>query len=157
MTLSAALLIAVGALAPAVEVTDHAGRSHGFPDRTQAVLLIYEDQDAAKQNTAAKDRLAQINADPQRRARVDVIAIADLSKWDWWPARKYALADIRKIATENKTTVYIDWKGALRKAWGLARSKSTLILLEPDGKVRFVSEGPLTDAQWRHLLTLMAP
>lgn len=149
------LILAVGSVAPAIELTDHEGKPRRFPDGKQAVLLVYEDQDGGKQNQAEKARLGALNAIPENRAKVDVIGVADLSKWHWWPARKYALDDVRKQAAAKKTIVYIDWKGAAHKAWGVRKATSTLILLDAAGKVRFVSEGQLTPDQWQTLLRLL--
>jgi hypothetical protein len=148
-------LIAAGAVAPRVELVDQAGGRRVFPDPKQALLVIYEDQEGGKQNLDEKQLLSRLNADPENRKKVDVVGIADVEKWDFWPARKYVLADIQKQAAIGKTTIYIDWKGALRRAWGLARHQSNLVLVLPDGTVRFSHSGPLTPAAWQTLQALL--
>ncbi len=156
MTLPLFTLLAVGALAPRVYVPDHRNDLRSFPDEKQALLVIYEDQDGGKQNKPIKEILGKLNSDPKNRAKVDVVAVADLEKWSWWPARKYALADVQKAATEKKTTIYLDWKGELRRTWGLSKGKSNLVLVGTDGIVRFASEGPITDEQQKALLAELA-
>jgi predicted transcriptional regulator len=148
-------LVAVGAVAPRVYVPDHTNELRTFPDQKQALLVIYEDQDGGKQNKVVKELLGKINSDPKNRAKVDVVAVADLEKWSWWPARKYALADVQKAANEKKTTIYLDWKGELRRVWGLSKGKNNLVLVGTDGVVRFSSEGPIGEEQQKQLLAEM--
>ena len=152
----AALLIAQGALAPSVTVVDQLGRSKSAPSAKKPVLVIYEDQDGGKENQHAKQVIGRINSSAANQAKIDVLPVANLEKWDWWPARKYALADIRKKAAAQRTTIYLDWKGQVRKAWDLPKGHSSLILLGTDGKVRFSSEGELSAARLKELLALLA-
>ena len=148
-------LLAVGSVAPRVQIPDQNGVLRAFPEEKQPILLIIEDQEGGKQNRPLKERLGRINSDPANRAKCDVIAIADLSRWDWWPARKYALADVQKTATEKKTTIYLDWKGELKRAWGVQKGKNHLLLLMPDGKVRFAAEGPVSGADEQNLINIL--
>ena len=57
------------------------------------------------------------------------------------------LADLKKIAARENTTLFADWTGALRQAWGLKAHRSTLVLAGSDGKVLFAGEGTLSEAQ----------
>lgn len=148
-------LITRGAVAPTVTVADSAGRTHRFPDAAKPMLVIYEDQDGGKDNRRAKEILGRINASADNRAKVEAIAVADLEKWNWWPAKKYALDDIRKAEAAKATTILLDWKGEVRKAWGLPKGKNSLILVAPDGKVLWASEGTLSDARIEELLALL--
>lgn len=148
-------LVARGAVAPSVTVADSAGRPHRFPDAAKPMLVIYEDQDGGKDNRHAKEVLGRVNASAENRAKVEAIAVADLEKWNWWPARKYALDDIRKAESAKATTILLDWKGEIRKAWGLPKGKNSLILVAPDGKVLWSSEGTISDAQIEELLALL--
>jgi hypothetical protein len=113
-----------GAQIPAIIVEDTAGRAYPLPNPRLPVLVIYEDQGAGKQNARAREAVGQLNDRPENQARFGVMPIADLEKWNWWPARKYALDDLRIISQRNNTPLFCDWKGALRRSWGLTRGKS---------------------------------
>jgi hypothetical protein len=148
------LALLVGALASPVSVVDQDGNPRNVPS-AKPTLLIYEDQDGGKQSQHCKDVVGKINTSVENQRKVDVFPVADLEKWNWWPAKKYALADIQKTAKEKRTTIYLDWTGAVRKAWGLAKKKNNLILVAPlsdGGKVLFASEGECTDAQLAELV-----
>jgi Bacterial protein of unknown function (YtfJ_HI0045) len=137
----------VGGAAPRVEVENvAAGKMRPLPD-TRPVLVMYEDKDAQAQNDKARQVLGRITDRAENRARFEFVAVADVASWNWWPAKRYVLADLKKIAARENTTLFADWTGAVRKAWGLKAHKSTLVLAGSDGKVLFAGEGTLTDAQ----------
>jgi hypothetical protein len=141
-------MIAVGQLATGFSLVDDTGAVHPLPEAGAPLLLVYEDQDGGKQNQAMKALIAAWHGPLPNRAKLTVWPVADLSKWNWWPARGKALASVQKSAAEGKTRILIDWTGVLHKApWGLSRGKNSIVLLGPDGKVRFASEGETTAAQ----------
>ena len=142
-----AALIAVGQLASAVSLEDQLGESHPLLDGKRPVLVLFEDQEGQKQNKAVKALIAAYNDPLPNRERLRVWPVADLSKWNWWPAKGSALTDVKKAAAKSNTRVLIDWTGALRKAWGLPKAKNSLVLIGTDGRVRFSSEGECSEAQ----------
>ena len=150
---AASALPTVGAVAPRVEVENVAARTmRPLPD-ARPLLVMYEDKEAQTQNEHARKVLGRITDRAENRARFEFVAVADVEKWNWWPARRYVLADLRKIAERENTLLFADWTGAVRKAWGLTQRKSALVLTSPDGKVLFAAEGPLSETQ---LTTLVA-
>jgi hypothetical protein len=146
-SLYALALISAGQLASAVSLPDDTGAQHALPASGQPLLVVYEDQDGGKQNHAMKDLIAAYHDPIANRARVAVWPVADLSKWNWWPAKSHALSDVQKSASKQNTHILIDWTGALHKAWGLSRGKNSIVLIGSDGKVRYASEGETTSAQ----------
>jgi len=144
---AASALPPVGAVAPRVEVENVAARAmRPLPD-ARPVLVMYEDKDAQTQNEHARKVLGRITDRAENRARFEFAAVADVAKWNWWPAKKYVLEDLQKIAARENTVLFADWTGAVRKAWGLTPHKSALVLTGSDGKVLFAGEGTLSDAQ----------
>src|SRR5438874_4610824 len=136
----------VGAVPARVEVENvAAGKMRPLPD-ARPVLVMYEDKDAQAQNDKARQVLGRITDRAENRARFEFAAVADVAAWNWWPAKKYVLADLQKIAARENTVLFADWTGAVRKAWGLKAHKSVLVLTGADGKVLFAGEGTLTDA-----------
>lgn len=136
-----------GAPLPLVQVDNvAAGRLRPLPD-ARPVLVMYEDKDAQHQNDRARKVLGRINDRAENRARFEFVAVADVAAWNWWPAKRYVLDDLKQIATRENTTLFADWTAALRKAWGLKVHKSAVVLAGGDGKVLFAAEGTLSDAQ----------
>jgi predicted transcriptional regulator len=75
------------------------------------------------------------------------MAVADLEKWNWFPAHTYAVKEMHKIEKKEDCTLYADWHGIVRKTWKLTKAKSGIILLDAEGVVRFFGEGPLKPEQ----------
>ena len=137
----------VGAPAVRVEVENVAARAmRPLPD-ARPLLVMYEDKEAQGQNAKARRVLGHINDSAENRARFEFVAVADVAQWNWWPAKKYVLEDLQKIAMRENTTLFADWKAAVRKAWGLKPHVSALVLTAADGKVLFAGEGTLSEAQ----------
>ena len=136
-----------GAPPPRVVVENVAARAmRPLPD-ARPLLVMYEDKDAQKQNDQARKVIGHINDNAENRGRFEFVAVADVAEWNWWPAKKFVLADLQKIAARENTTLFADWTGAVRKAWGLRAHTSTLVLTAADGKVLFAGEGTLSDGQ----------
>ena len=136
-----ATLIAIGQAAGVVTLDDELGQHHALPESGQPLLVVYEDQDGGKQNKSTKALISAYHEPLANRARLTVWPVADLSKWNWWPAKGHALKDVKKSAAQSNTHILIDWTGALHQAWGFHRGKNSILLVGADGKVRFASEG----------------
>lgn len=111
--------------------------------RGRLTLIFYEDKDATEQNKALKDALAAQHKDKARKAQVDVYAVADVSAWDFWPAKgfvKDAIAEQEKVVGHP---IYCDWSGNFGKALGIVEGKSNVILIGPDRKVKIAKAGVL--------------
>ena len=144
---TARALPAVGVVPARVEVENVAARRmRPLPD-ARPVLVMYEDKDAQTQNEHARKVLGRITDRAENRAIFEFAAVADVASWNWWPAKRYVLADLQKIAARDNTVLFADWTAALRKAWGLKAHLSTLVLTAADGKVLFAGEGTLSEAQ----------
>jgi hypothetical protein len=156
-------LLAIGQLAPTVTLPDERGVEHALPASGRPLLLVYEDKDGGKQNLEGKALIAAWHDPLENRARIDVWPVADLSKWDFWPARGPALKQVRALADRSRSSILVDWKAAGQHAYGFARGKSSVLLVGADGRVIYASEGDMTAAQKDalaaalHALGLRAP
>ena len=111
----------------------------GLAGRT--VALLHEDRDTKDdENQALKDALGR--ATERHGDRFRLIAVADVSPYDFWPARRYAKDALRKVAGQG-VQLLADWKGVLRKRLGLrGGGQSTLVVMQGDGRVALLSRGP---------------
>lgn len=156
MTVSAHALPAVGAVGPSGKVVDAEGRGLDLRAvKGKPTLLVYEDQEATKQNVELKTQLAKLAAGERYRAAIALVAVADVEGYDYWPARGFVKSAIRAESKKLGNTIYVDWTGAVRKASGFSKGKSTILLVGTDGKVLFSHEGKLPPAEREKLLTLL--
>jgi len=154
---SAQALPQVGAAASDARVQDPDGRVLSLRSSAgKPTLIIHEDNRSTKQNDALKDELIRLGRE-NRAARdsLNIAAIADVSEYDYWPARDIAANTIRERARATGEPIYSDWKGVVRKAYGLHRGQSSVVLVGKDGRVRFAAEGPLRAEQRAQLLEML--
>ena len=134
---------------PFVEVVDVDDKPHTIPYRGKPHVVVYEDKDAGSQNRRAHVLLDKLSSFPQNHGRYEVIAVADVEQYDFWPAKKYVLEHLRKEMVDEKSIIFCDWKGKARKTWGLAKKKSVILVLDEEGKLRFAAQGPMSDEQYK--------
>lgn len=141
----------VGSKLSPVTFSDPEWHPRQFPDGTLPLLIQYEDKNAGEQNKHANKLFGAFTDHPANHGKFEFVPVADVGDYNWWPAKKYVLDNIRATCEREKVTVWIDWKGEARKVWGLTKGKSVILLLDGEGSVRFVSEGPLSEAQLKTL------
>lgn len=109
-------------------------------------LVFYEDKDATEQNKALKDALKAQAKGKKRKANVDVYAVADVSAWDFWPAKGFVKDAIEEQEKKAGHPIYCDWSGDFGKALGVVDGKSNVILVGVDRKVKLAKAGALPAA-----------
>jgi hypothetical protein len=147
----ASALPAVGDAPPAALVEDVDGKAvdpRGKGGRP--VLVVYEDRDTSKDNAPLKADLRALAGESSRFSRLVVAPVADVSDYDYWPARGFVVRAIREEARRAGLPIYCDFTGAFRGALKLERRRSSVVLMGRDGRVLFAAEGPLSaDARAR--------
>lgn len=152
---AALALPSVGQEVRRVAVEDPDGRvmDLSFP-RTKPTLLLYEDKKSANQNQALKDELKQLAAKAEAK-QIQFVAIADTSDYRGWPLRGFAERSVRKKSAETGQRIYCDWEGSFRKAYGLRRGVSSVVLVGADGRVQYAAEGKLDPPARSKLFALL--
>lgn len=149
-------LLAPGAPAPEAKVEDPDGKPLSMSAlRGRPTLVLYEDRGSARQNAALKRELAALARDPRYRRVFALAAVADVSAYDDWPLRGIAEGFIRKRSREAGLTIYCDWDGSFRRAFGIRRGASNVLLIGADGRVLFAAAGALGTAQMEALRRLV--
>jgi predicted transcriptional regulator len=137
----------VGTTVPRATVQTLDGKTldtRGLQGRT--TLIFYEDKDATEQNKVLKDALKLQEKNKARKANVDVFAVADVSAWDFWPAKGFVKDAIEEQEKKSGHSIYCDWSGDFGKALGIADGKSNVLLIGPDKKVRVAKAGAVSTA-----------
>lgn len=149
-------LLKEGAAAPNARVEDADGKVLQLQTlKGKPILIVYEDRDSAKQNQSLKDDLSKLATGDKYKQQIALAAIADVSSYDWWPAKGFVKDAIREESKKQKTTIYCDWDGGFRKAYGIKRGVSNVILVGRDGKVLFAAEGAISADARKRLVSLL--
>jgi hypothetical protein len=123
--------------------------------RGKPVLIVYEDKDSATQNVALKGDLAKLAKGDRYKATVALAAVADVSGYDFWPAKGFVIDAIREESRKQGTTIYCDWSGSFRDTLQLRRGVSNVLLLGRDGQVLFAAEGSVSKEGREQLVGLL--
>jgi hypothetical protein len=116
-------------------------------------LLWYEAPDTVELNDATKAELQRALDESARR--VALVAVGDLSRFDYWPARGIAQRKLKEYARKYGHVIYGDWSGAMRDALALRKGESNLVYVDADGVVRFRAVGKVTAAETERVRALI--
>ncbi len=153
---SADALLKEGETAPNAKVEDADGKVLQMQSlKGKPILIVYEDRDSSKQNQSLKDDLAKLATGDKYKTQIALTAIADVSSYDWWPAKGFVKDAIREESKKQKTTIYCDWNGGFRKAYGIKKGVSNVLLVGRDGTVLFAAEGAMNADARKRLVSLL--
>jgi len=119
------------------------------------ILIMYEHKDSSQQNQAFKEELSKLAKGDKYKATIALAAIADLTAYDFWPAKGFVKDAIREESKKAGTAIYCDWSGTFRGAFKLRAGTSNVVLVGKDGVVLFAAEGALKPAARKRLLDLL--
>lgn len=122
--------------------------------RGRVLVLFWEDRDHNRGNAALKEELNRL-ASPASGGLV-VLAVGDVSTFDFGPARAMVRATIRALARAIGVEIWLDWKGALASPpFGLRRGQSNVMVLDREGRPVLRRHGELDASQRRELLEVV--
>jgi len=139
-------------VAAAVDPDGHALDLGALPGKT--VVLFYEDRHTALVNAKLKDSLRALRKDAAHGERVAIVPVADVSSYNFWPARYFAKRAVRGKIKQYGERIYCDWTGKFRAAYGLREGVANVIVIGKNGDVLFFKEGKLTPAEVERVLAL---
>ncbi|MEZ4298431.1 MAG: YtfJ family protein [Polyangiaceae bacterium] len=146
----------VGQDAPNGKVEDADGKALETKNlKGKPILIVYEDRDSAAQNEKLKKQLGELAKGDKYKTKIALAAVADVSSYDFWPAKGFVKDAIREESKKQGTTIYCDWNASFRKAFKLTKGKSSVVLVGKDGKVLFAGEGSLSDSDRKKLVELL--
>lgn len=112
-------------------------------------LIFYEDKDSTKQNKVLKDAIKEQGKTSGHKDNAAIYAVADVSAYDFWPARGFVKDAIKEEEKKSGTSIYLDWNGSFGKAFTFQTGSSNIVLLGADNKVKLAHCGvvpqPLRD------------
>lgn len=102
--------------------------------RGKPVILFYEDKDSTTLNAALKAELFARGRERGLLKSAFVVAVANLEKYDFFPAREIALSYVRDEEKKAGVPILVDLKGTLgQPPLKLPTKTSTVMLLDAEG------------------------
>ncbi|MFT3838988.1 MAG: hypothetical protein QM723_18555 [Myxococcaceae bacterium] len=120
-------------------------------------IVFYEERDSTSLNQALKDELFKRGKKENLLDAVQVVAVADLQGYNWFPARNFALKGVRDAQTKAGIPVYVDWSGTMRGApWKLKEKTSNVVLLDAAGALVLKLDGKVDQSKQDELFGALA-
>lgn len=145
----------VGAVATPIVIEDLDGKPIPVPTGVRAVVF-YEDEKSGELNLRAHKKVAEIVDRHNGKPGFDVMIVADVQRFNYWPGKSFTLKELRRVQKAEKAPVFCDWTGGAMRGWSLARGIPSVTVLGRDGKVQFHVEGTLTPQQVVELETVLS-
>nr|BDT31324.1 peroxiredoxin family protein [Myxococcus sp. MH1] len=112
--------------------------------RGKPVILFYEDKDSTKLNAGLKEELFARGKERNLLGAATVVAVANLMKFDFFPARQIALSYVRDEEKKVGVPILVDLKGAMGEApWMLPLKTSNVLLLDAQGVLVYRHSGKM--------------
>ncbi|MFP2909611.1 hypothetical protein ACLESD_32115 [Pyxidicoccus sp. 3LFB2] len=110
--------------------------------RGKPVILFYEDKDSTTLNSSLKETLFARGKERGLLDSASVVAVANLQKFDFFPARQIALSYVRDEEKKVGVPILVDLDGTLGNApWKLPTKTSNVLLLDATGALVFQHSG----------------
>ncbi len=150
-----AVLLAAGSVVGDFTLYDAEDRTFALSTLTagRAALIVFEDKDAGKQNQDFKQRFGVLQK--TLGDRIVLLPVADVSNFNYFPAKRFVKSALRDAARKDGITVYADWSGAGRTLLRPRAKLSNLLLIDKEMKVLWASSGQLAKPQEDELLELV--
>ncbi len=150
-----AVMLAVGSTLGDFSLYDAEDNSFAFSTLCagRAALIVCEDKDAGRQNQDFKQRFGVLQ--DTLGDQVVLLPVADVSNFNYWPAKRFVKRALRAAGKRDGITVYADWSGEGRAALRPRPKLSNLVLVDQNHKVLWASSGQLTKPQEDELLELV--
>jgi hypothetical protein len=151
----ASALVRTGSTLGDFKVHDHQDKAFSLSSlhAGKAALIVFEDKDAGDQNKSFKKRFDVLRK--TLGGKVVLIPVADVSDYDYWPAKGFVKSAIRDAGKKVGVKVYADWSGKGKKTLAARAKRSNLVLVDRNRKVLWASAGQLTKTQEDQLLDLV--
>ncbi|MBU4563436.1 MAG: peroxiredoxin family protein [Desulfarculus sp.] len=152
--------LAVGQAAPDFKVSPGEEQALTLAGlRGKVVVVFYEGKDQVERGRALKEDLNRFfdEQPPEIQKSVARVAVVDCSPANWFTKGFWA-DGLKEASQKEGLTVYGDWDGSMRQAYGLPEDGSSFLLVGPKGKLLYLALdtrklGPAQYSKIRDLIT----
>ena len=135
------------------DLDDQTALLRGYYDTSSSaspvVVVLHQDRKSAKENADFKAELGRLSK--HNLSQLRVIALADVDGYDFWPAKGFVKNALRPLRNQG-ATVLVDWRGSVRKHYGLSTGQSAVFVVGPSGELHALARGKLSTDDAKSLL-----
>lgn len=116
--------------------------------RGKPVVVFYEDKQSVELNRPLKKALWERGKALDLVSAAHVVAIANLRRYNFFPARPIALSYVRDEEKRVGVPILVDLEGTLSAApWNLPAKTSSVLLMDDEGRVRYAYSGQMSQRE----------
>ncbi|MCX7808962.1 MAG: hypothetical protein N2515_10160 [Deltaproteobacteria bacterium] len=135
-----------GSLFPPIELESSHGKQRLVFAPGRVTLAFYESKEAVWTNLNFKEKVRLFGL--AHAPLLDFLAIGDVSKFNFEPARRAVRAFVSHFASSRKIELVLDWEGALQKPpYGLQPGHSHIVLVDHLGHLIAHHIGNLSEGE----------
>jgi hypothetical protein len=92
-------------------------------------VIVYDDKTSAPKSEALRREVVALSKTDAYKSKLGVVIVADVSPYDFWPAKGIVIDAVRAETRKQGITVYCDWRGDLRTAYKFKGDISNVVLV----------------------------
>jgi hypothetical protein len=143
--------------APWFALESTAGGTHSQADYLgRVVLMMYEDRDSQQLNAPLKEEVRRRIHQEGLGRSLAVVPIADVRRYDYWPARPVVRAAVADQAKALGAEILLDWKGEIARRYGFRTPGSNVALIGRAGELLYQRAGVLAADERRRFHQLLS-
>jgi hypothetical protein len=119
------------------------------------VVIIYDDRTSAPKSEAFRKEFIKMLKTSPLGSEVQLLLVANVSAYDFWPARGTVEDAVRKETKKQGTKIYCDWTGGLRSAFKLKNEVTSVVMVGKDGRIAFSMEGVPAGKEQQRLVEMI--
>lgn len=125
--------------------------------RGKPVVFFYEDKNSTELNLPLKEELFERGQQHGLLEAAWVLAVANLEKFNFFPARQIALSYVRDEEKRAGVPILVDLEGTLGgPPWELPTKTSTVLLMDATGTVVYSYSGRMGEAERATFFTALS-
>ncbi len=141
------------ATAPNARIEDADGKALEIKSlKGKPIVIVYDDRISAPKSESFRRDMVKLLKTSPFASKVTLLVVADVSPYDFWPARGTVNDRVREETKKQGTTVYCDWTGGLRSSYKLSKEITSVVMVGKNGRVSFAKEGVPAAADQKRLV-----
>ncbi|MCX7634834.1 MAG: redoxin domain-containing protein [Syntrophales bacterium] len=136
----------VGKVAPPFRVESADGKIMDNRSlKGKVVVLFYESKDVLDKSRPVKNHLLSFYERQEKKVQERVARVAVLAcRTAVWPFKGIWKQRMLEKSRQSGITVYGDWDGSMEKSFGFDADDTNLIIMDPQGVVRYARTGAVS-------------
>ena len=120
----------------------------------KVIILTYESRETVDKNSVFKNKVFEaFPRHSQKQSPVVILAVISCFEFVW-PMDRYCISKVQKNARRLRMSLYDDRTGEMLNGFGLKKNESNVLIIGPQGILRYVHAGKIPDNEVERLINM---